>query len=75
MLIKSQIKMDKEIEIQRECLFAHEHFNAMDMFKLLDQEKKGYITIQDLDDIAHKHSLDFYHTDEVMQLFDKDGDG
>jgi len=42
--------MEKDIEIQRECLFSHENFSAIDTFKMIDKDGKGYITIQDLQD-------------------------
>lgn len=37
-LIKNQIKLDKEIEIQKEILYANNFFNTLDAFKYLDRE-------------------------------------
>lgn len=47
-LIKNQIKLDKEIEIQKEILFSNSNFNTVDAFKLFDLDNKGYITEEDL---------------------------
>lgn len=47
-LLKNQIKLDKEIEIQKEILFANHYFNSLDAFKYLDREQKGRITFDDL---------------------------
>jgi len=35
-LLKNQLKMEKDIEIQRECLFSHENFSSIDTFKIID---------------------------------------
>ncbi len=51
-LLKNQLKMEKDIEIQRECLFCHENFSTIDAFKAIDADKKGYITADDLDNFA-----------------------
>jgi hypothetical protein len=51
-LIKNQLKMEKDIEIQRECLFSHINFSAFDMFRQIDQDNKGYIKAEDLNKVS-----------------------
>lgn len=43
-LLKNQIKMDKEVEMQRESLFSYEAFNTIEAFKLLDENNNGEIS-------------------------------
>ena len=47
--------MEKDIEIQRECLFSHINFNAYDIFRLIDSDGKGYIKSEDLDKISQEY--------------------
>ena len=35
-LLKNQIKLDKEVEIQKEVLFSNIEFNQIDAFKMFD---------------------------------------
>lgn len=67
--------MEKDIEIQRECLFSHENFSTFDAFKVIDAQGKGYITAEDLDNVAQQFSLDFISADAIVNIFDRDGDG
>ena len=74
-LIKNQLKMEKDIEIQRECLFSHENFSAIDTFKLFDKDSKGYINEQDLKDFEATYDIEFLSPELVLRIFDRDGDG
>lgn len=51
-LLKNQLKMEKDVEIQRECLFSHENFSGIEAFKMIDGEGKGYVTVEDLEKMA-----------------------
>lgn len=74
-LLKTQIKMDKDVEIQRESLFCHEHFSPIALFRLIDENNSGYIDGETLQTFAEAHNLDFNNSNYVVALFDKDGDG
>jgi len=47
-LLKNQIKLDKEIEIQKEILYSNMHYNSLDAFKLLDRDNKSMISAEDI---------------------------
>ena len=74
-LLKNQLKMEKDVEIQRESLFSHENFSAIDAFKMIDHDNKGYITVDDLENISQRFNIDLISTQTVMNLFDRDLDG
>jgi hypothetical protein len=74
-LLKNQLKMEKDIEIQRECLFSHENFSAIDTFKFFDQDNKGYITEADLENVQETHQINFIDPKIVINIFDRDRDG
>ena len=81
-LLKSQIKLDKEIEIQKESLFSYEDFNTIEAFKILDPENKGYITLDDLNSVLTDKNIgiDIGDNEDQRMLrfinrFDKDRDG
>lgn len=40
-LLKNQIKLDKEVEIQKENLFSNLKFSTIDAFKLFDKDGNG----------------------------------
>jgi Ca2+-binding EF-hand superfamily protein len=56
--------MDKEIEVQRESLFMHENFRSIELFKLIDHDNKGYITADDLRNLAQHYNLDFLSAED-----------
>mmetsp|Transcript_42153 Transcript_42153/g.40389 ORF Transcript_42153/g.40389 Transcript_42153/m.40389 type:complete len:99 (-) Transcript_42153:231-527(-) len=74
-LLKNQLKMEKDVEIQRESLFSHENFSAIDAFKLIDQDNKGFVTVEDMENVAQRFNIDLISTQTVMNLFDRDQDG
>ena len=67
--------MEKDVEIQRECLFSHENFSAIEAFKQIDQDNKGYVTVEDLEVMGNKYNIELISAQVVMNLFDRDGDG
>jgi len=50
-LLRNQIKLDKEVEIQKEILYSHALFGPAEAFKILDRDSKGKITNDDLNHI------------------------
>jgi Ca2+-binding EF-hand superfamily protein len=74
-LLKNQIKLDKEVEIQKENLFSNTVFNTIDAFKIFDSENSGYITEDDFARVSEELGLSLPGMDRVIFKFDKDQDG
>jgi hypothetical protein len=74
-LLKNQIKLDKEVEIQKENLFSNTVFNTIDAFKLFDSENSGYITEDDFARVSDELGLGLPAMERVICKFDKDQDG
>ena len=79
-LLKSQLKLDKEVEIQRESLFSYEAFNTIDAFKMFDQGNKGYITDDDIREVCINQGIKIDWLEEPDKLskfitkYDRDHD-
>lgn len=71
-MLKNQIKLDKEVEIQKEMLFSHSQFNTIEAFKYLDKEEKGVITAEDVASAFEGNELSI---EKLMLRYDKDRDG
>jgi len=72
-LLKNQIKLDKEVEIQKEMLFSHSAFNTIEAFKFLDKEEKGYITADDISNAFDGNIIN--SVEKLLIRYDKDRDG
>jgi hypothetical protein len=73
-LLKNQIKLDKEVEIQKEILFSNIHYNSLDAFKLLDKDNKGFISADDILVLFEGQSAGS-SIERLINKYDKDQDG
>ena len=75
-MLKNQIKLDKEVEIQKENLFSNLKFNTIDAFKLFDKDNNGYITVEEFQNSLDRFGI-LAQADKILlkiMRYDKDHD-
>lgn len=75
-MLKNQIKLDKEVEIQKENLFSNLKFNTIDAFKLFDKDGNNYITIDEFQAVIDSMSIAASADKILLKImrYDKDND-
>jgi Ca2+-binding EF-hand superfamily protein len=73
-LLKNQIKLDKEVEIQKEILFSNTAYNSYEAFRLFDTQNRGYVSEQDLQQAFEAMNLNA-SVAQLISRYDKDQDG
>ena len=75
-LLKNQIKLDKEVEIQKENLFSNLKFNTIDAFKLFDKDGNNFITIEEFQTVIDRMSIAASADKILLKImrYDKDND-
>ena len=69
-IVKQLIRAGKELEVRRQCLFSHDCCNADDLFSLIDKNKNGYISPEELVAIAQSLGLEVASPIRSIMLFD-----
>ena len=73
--IKLVLRINTQLEQAKESLFGHRTFTIDDCFNLLDINKSGKLTPQELLEVFDEHNIEIHSLERVIELVDQDDDG
>ena len=73
--IKAVMKANSQLQQARESLFSHRTFSVEDAFALLDVNKSGVLSSQELHQVFSDHEIEIDDLDRVVEIADLDEDG
>ena len=73
-LIKNILYQQRQVETLRQTLFSHRAFNVREAFEVIDKNKSGSITEEEIASIFESNSIDTREPNRIIALFGCDKD-
>jgi len=74
-LVKVVVKVEKDLENQRQILANHKSFSAAECFQVFDEKKEDAITPERMVEVFRTYNINLQNVDTLFDIFDTNKDG